>query len=167
MQFREVLRKRRSIRAYKVNPIPEASLSRIWEAVQLAPTACNLQPFQFLLLLSDAKKETVYRWYQSTWLRQAPAIIVALGNRELAWKRLNGTSIHSVDTAIAMEHLMLAAAAEGLGTCWICAFDQDLLHAELELAPEWEILAITPIGFPAESPPERNSKPVKDLVRIL
>ena len=167
MQFREVLRKRRSIRAYKVNLVPDASLSRIWEAVQLAPTACNRQPFQFLLLLSDAQKEAVYRCYQSAWLRQAPAIIVALGNREQAWKRLNGTSIHSVDTAIAMEHLVLAAAAEGLGTCWVCAFDQDLLHTELGLGPEWEVLAITPLGFPAETPAERNSKPVGELVQIL
>ncbi len=167
MQFYEVLRRRRSIRSYRPDAVPEASLARIWEAVQLAPTACNRQPFQFLLLLSEEKKEAVYRCYGSAWLRQAPAIVVALGDREEAWKRLSGASVHPIDTAIAMEHLVLAAAAEGLGTCWICAFDQDKLHRELDLNPKWEAIALTPLGFPAETPSPRGSKSVGELVRVL
>ena len=167
MEFYEVIRRRRSIRAYRPDPVPEDALERIWTAVQLAPTACNNQPFRFVVLRSDEAKAKAYRCYKSPWLRTAPLIVVALGNREQAWKRLSGEPIHAVDTAIAFEHFVLAAAAEGLGTCWVCAFDQDALHRELGAGPEWEVIALSPLGYPAETPAPRPSKPVSELVQTL
>ncbi len=167
MAFYEVLEKRRSIRAYRPDPVPEEMLERIARAVQLAPTACNIQPFRFLWVESETAKQAVYDCYKAEWLRNAPLIAVALGNREQAWKRLDGASAHTLDVAIAFEHLVLAAAAEGLGTCWICAFDQQRLHRNLELGPEWEAVAFTPLGFPAESPEPRSRKPLDTLFQRL
>ena len=149
MEFYEVLRERRSIRGYQSAEIPRPILDRIAEAVNLAPTACNLQPFLFQFLTSPEKKKPACQCYPQPWLAEAPVVVLALGNRETAWKRLNGTSAHTIDVAIAMEHLVLAAAAEGLGTCWVCAFDQEKLHRRLGLGHEWEVVALTPLGFPA------------------
>ena len=168
MELYEVMRRRRSIRGFTSDPIPPAALERICEAVRLAPTACNLQPFKFLLVQSPEKRAAVCDCYKrGTWLATAPLIVVALGNRETAWKRLNGTPAHVIDATIAFEHLVLAAEAEGLGTCWICAFDQGTLHQALNLGPEWEVIAMTPVGYPnAETRPFAR-KPVSELFQTI
>lgn len=168
MDFYETLQHRRSIRAFKPDPIPPSALERICEAVRLAPTACNLQPFKFLLVQSPEKKAAVCECYKrGTWLAAAPLMVVALGNRETAWKRHNGTPAHVIDTAIAFEHLVLAADAEGLATCWICAFDQEELHEKLGLGPEWEVVAMTPVGYPAAEPRPFTRKPVTELFQTI
>ena len=164
MEFYEVLKARRSIRGFKPDPIPEAVLARVLEAVRIAPSACNLQPWKFLLVQSPAQRELVGSCYtRGEWLRQAPLIVVALGNRSQAWKRVDGTSAHVIDVSIALEHLILAATAEGLGTCWICAFDQALLHTKLGLAPEWDVVAMTPVGYPKAEPRPFVRKELADL----
>ena len=98
---------------------------------------------------------------------EAPELIIALGNGKTAWQR-DGESIHCVDVAIAFEHLVLAATAEGLGTCWICAFDRDNVSQALALSPEWEPVAITPIGYAADGTPVRSErKPLKEIVKEI
>jgi nitroreductase len=91
-------------------------------------------------------------------------ILVALGNPRAAWKRVIGSSAHVIDCSIAMEHLILAAAAEGLGTCWICAFDQELLRRKLELSADWEAVAMTPLGYPAAEPRPFERKALGEIV---
>ena len=168
MDFHDTLRLRRSVRGYQPTPIPPTALERIYDAVRLAPSACNLQPFKFLLVQSPEKKAAVCACYKrGTWLAAAPLIVVALGNREAAWKRLDGTSAHVIDTAIACEHLVLAAAAEGLATCWICAFDQEAMHRTLGLEPEWEVVAMTPVGYPNDEPRPFTRKPVSELFQTV
>ena len=167
MEFYDVLRQRRSIRGYESTPIPQEKLDRLAEAVNLAPTACNLQPFLFQFLSAPDARQPVCECYRQTWLAEAPVIVLALGNRESAWKRVNGVSAHTIDVSIAMEHLVLAAAAEGLGTCWICAFDQEKLHRKLGLGSEWEAVALTPLGYPAVEPGSFTRKPVSEIVQFL
>ena len=168
MELYEVMRRRRSIRGFKPVPSPPAALERICEAVRLAPTACNLQPFRFLLVQSPEKKAAVCDCYKrGTWLATAPLIVVALGNRGTAWKRLNGTPAHVIDTSIALEHLVLAAEAEGLGSCWICAFDQDELHRTLGVSDDWEVVAMTPVGYPDAEPRPFARKPVSELFQTI
>ncbi len=164
MDFYDVVTARRSVRGYRPDPIPAEKLARIEEAIQLAPTACNLQPFRFLFLKSSHAKQPVCACYTQPWFAEAPVVVVALGNRETAWKRFDGTSAHTIDVAIAMEHLVLAATAEGLGTCWVCAFDQKKLTRKLDLAPEWEPVALTPLGYPAVAPEAKPRKPITEII---
>ena len=164
MDFYDVIRRRRSIRGYQSKPLPTDVLDRLFEAIRLAPSACNLQPFRFLFLSAPEPRQAVCECYTQPWLAQAPVIVVALGNVNQAWKRLNGTSAHTLDVAIAMEHLVLAAAAEGLGTCWVCAFDQEKLQRKLGLGPEWEAVALTPLGYPAAEPRPLKRKPLEEIV---
>ncbi len=169
MEFFEVLRTRRSIRGYRSEAIPDAVFGRVFEAVRLAPSACNLQPWRFLVLKSAARRALACECYpRGDWLQQAPVIVLALGNRTAAWKRLNGTSAHVIDVSIALEHLVLAAAAEGLGTCWICAFDQDRAHRQFALSSEWEVVAMTPLGYPDPAVPLRpfSRNAMRDIIEI-
>ena len=167
MEFYDVLRQRRSIRGYKADPIPQPALDRILEAVRIAPSACNLQPWRFLILTSPARQALACECYaRGTWLAAAPVIIVALGHTQAAWKRVNGSSAHVIDVSIAMEHLVLAAAAEGLGTCWICAFDQELLRRKLGFAAEWEAVAMTPLGYPNAEPRPFERKVLRDIIEV-
>jgi len=167
MEFYETLRHRRSIRGYMPVPVPEAVLGRLAEAVSLAPSACNNQPIRFLFISHPETRARVCECYPRPWLKQAPMIVVALGHREAAWRRFNGTSAHPIDVSIALEHLVLAAAAEGLGTCWICAFDQEALRQALRLPDCWEVVAMTPLGRPAVAPDRQTRKPIGDIVERI
>jgi nitroreductase len=167
MEFYEVLRRRRSIRGYVSEPITEAVLGRLVEAIGLAPSACNNQPVRFLFVSDPETRRRICECYPRAWLGQAPLIVVALGHREAAWRRFDGTSAHTIDATIAMEHLVLAAAAEGLGTCWICAFDQEVMRQSLRLPECWEVVAITPVGRPAVEPGPQTRKPAAEIVERI
>jgi nitroreductase len=162
-----VMRNRRSVRAYLDKPICEESLLRLGEAVNVAPTACNRQPFTFRVVLNAELRARIAEVYPQPWLQQAPAIVLAIGNREQAWKRPEGDSIVAVDAAIAMEHLVLAAAAEGLGTCWICAYDMARMNQAAGILAPWEVIAISPLGHPADPRPQPPRKPVAEIFQVI
>jgi nitroreductase len=163
MNFYEVIAARRSVRNYRPTPISPDKLLRIWEAARLSPSACNLQPWRFLVVKSDLMRARVSKILQP-WVMTAPLVVVALGNRDTGWRR-DGQSYHEVDVAIAVEHLVLAAAAEGLGTCWICAFDRQGMHRALGLNETWDPVAVTPLGYPDDASPRTPRKPVSEIVR--
>lgn len=168
MEFYDVIKTRRSVRAYKNEPIPQESLDRIAEAVRWAPSACNIQPWSFRIVFDKGLRESICSVYsRAAWLREAPAIVLCLGDRNAAWKRVEGTSIIEMDIGIAMEHFVLAATAEGLATCWICAFDVKKMSAVTGILPPWEVLAISPLGKAAEIPSPPKRKPLSELFKII
>ena len=166
MNIYEAIQIRRSVRNYAPTPIPAEVLARVWEAVRLAPSACNIQPWLFLIVKSEEKKALLQPALRQDWAFTAPLLVVGLGNKRTAWQR-DGESIHPIDVAIATEHLVLAAAAEGLGTCWICAFDRQAFTRALELEPEWEPVAVTPLGYPDDPSLRTPRKAVSDLVKEI
>jgi len=171
MDIYEVFTKRHSYRGYTDQPIPVDALKRIGEAVSLAPTACNLQPFEIQVVLNDELRAKIASVYSRDWLKSAPAIAVAIGDRGVAWHRAEGDSILDVDIGIVLEHLVLAAQAEGLGTCWICAFDRSEMDAVMGVAgTDKSVVAITPVGYPKEEkrPEQRpERKPLEEIYRII
>jgi nitroreductase len=167
MEFYDVVKARRSIRGYKSDPIPEDALKRIAEAVSLAPSACNIQPWSFRLVLNAELRKKICAVYASPWLAEAPAIAVALGNAETCWKRLEGAPVIPIDIGIVMEHLVLAAAAEGLGTCWICAYDVEKMNKALNILPPWSAYAISPLGYANVPPNNIQRKPVDEIFKII
>jgi nitroreductase len=167
MEFYDVLKNRRSVRSYKADPIPQKSLDKIAEAVQAAPSACNKQPWNFRIVLNEELKAKICKCYQADWLKEAPAIIVALGNSEECWKRLDGTPITDIDMGIAMEHVVLAASAEGLSTCWICAYEITAINKALNIMKPWSVLAISPLGFSEATPEMPKRKPIEEVFQII
>lgn len=167
MDFYDVIRSRKSVRGYKSDPIPEDSLDRIGKAVNLAPSACNLQPWSFRVILNETIRKQIHSCYQKDWLLDAPAIVVAIGNDEAAWKRLEGTPATELDMGIAMEHLILAAEAEGLSTCWICAFSIKKLNKIVGIMDPWSIIAISPLGYASKESERVQRKPLADIFRVI
>ncbi len=171
MNLHDLIATRYSIRAFDpARPIPKESLTRILDAGRLAPSAKNLQPWKFLVIESAEMREQVCACYQRPWLRQAPLILVVKGDRNAAWVR-SADSWNSLETdlAIAMDHLVLAAQAEGIGSCWISAFDAPLLAQTLKLTPDEDVFAITPLGYASEGfePVPKNRKPLDEVVEFL
>jgi nitroreductase len=165
MEFADVVRDRYSVRAYKPDPIEEEKLSRVLEAARLAPTAVNRQPFQLLVLRTEGREEELGRIYRKEWFVQPPLVIGAVGLKEDGWRRRDGKSYVDVDVAIAMDHLILAATNEGLGTCWVGAFDPDAAREVLNLPDDVEPIAFTPLGYAADEPKPIKRKSLDELVR--
>ena len=102
------------------------------------------------------------------WLKEAPIVAVLAGNASAAWERPDGGSIIDVDASIVMEHFVLAATAEGLGTCWICCYNRADVDAAAGIAAPWRSVAISPLGFGRENACRpRNVKPVDELVKVI
>ena len=151
MEFYKVIKTRRSVRSYKPDPIPEGVLERVLDAARIAPSGSNRQPWKFIVVKDEGtKKKLVPACHNQSWIADAPVIIVACA-RELDYNRggYMGKLSGVMDAAIAFTHLILAARTEGLGTCWIGAFDNERVKEILEVPKGWNVAALTPLGYPA------------------
>ena len=165
MEFSDLIRQRYSVRAYKSAPIDAETVQRVLEAAVFAPTAANRQSFQLILITTAGKEAALQTIYPKAWFVQAPFIVCACGLPGANWVRRDGKNYNDVDVAIVMDHLILAAANEGLGTCWIGAFDAEAARAVLGLPAGVEPIALTPLGYPADTPRPKQRKSLSALVR--
>lgn len=165
MDFYEIISNRRSIRAYKKDPVEDDKLDRILNAARLAPTAANKQPLSLVVIKNDEIKHKFKDAYSQEWFFTAPIIICACALPDEAWKRNDGKKYVDVDVAIAMDHLILAATAEGLGTCWIAAFKPEVVKEILNLPDNIDPLILTPLGYPEVIPEPTSRKPLDGIVR--
>lgn len=153
----EVIRSRRSIRKYKKKEIPENTLKEILEAARLAPSGANKQFWKFIVVRDEEKKRgLVPLCRDQKFIEECSAFIAAVDDPTQKWYR--------VDVAIALDHLSLAAAEKGLGTCWIGAFDQEKVAEYLGVPKGLVVTVCMTLGYPAESPEARPRKPLEDLV---
>jgi nitroreductase len=166
MEFYELIKERKSVRRYKPDPIPDDVLNRILEAGRNAPSAKNIQPWHFVVIKNPEIKEMVAEACRAQrFMAEAPVIICGCALEDIAWGRMGGyMSSFAVDLAIAMEHMILAAANEGLGTCWIGAFVEKDVKKILGIPDNVRVVALTPVGYPAEEPRDRGRKLLKDIV---
>ncbi len=169
MDFNELIRSRESIRDYDpAKPVEEEKLRRILEAGRLAPSAANRQPWRFLVVSSAGMLEKLRPCYPRAWFADAPVILVVAGNRKDAWVRgYDGYNSLETDLTIAMDHMILAAENEGVGTCWIAAFDAEVLRRSLSLEENEEVYAITPLGYPKAGFKKKGNKIRKHLEEIV
>ena len=157
---------RYSVRAYKPDPVSDEALRQVLEAARIAPTAANRQPFQLIVIHTEGRQEELGRIYHRPWFVQAPLILCACGVPAQSWVRSDDQRRYlDVDVAIIMDHLILAAADQGLGTCWIAAFNAKAAREILRLPDEIEPLIFTPLGYPADQPGPKERKSLTDLVR--
>ncbi len=165
MGFQELIRKRYSVRAYKPDPVEEDKLARVLEAARLAPTAANRQPFRVIVVSTKGREDELRRVYGRDWFIQAPLVLVVCAVPGESWvRKSDGWNAAEVDATIAMTHIVLAAAEEGLGTCWIAAFDPKAAREVLGLPPDIVPSAFTPLGYPADSVMPKKRRALSDLV---
>ena len=165
MEFDQLIQTRYSVRAYKSDPVPDRLLQKVLEAGRLAPTAANRQPFRLLVVRTEGRREELKRLYARDWFTEAPLVLGVCTVPAEAWVRRDGKSYADVDAAIVMDHMILQAAAEGLGTCWIGAFDPQAARAIFGLPDGVEPVAFTPLGYPADRPGAKKRKSLEELVR--
>ena len=168
MDFYEVIKTRRSVRTYKLDPIPDDVLKRVLNAARIAPSGGNTQPTRFILLRDEKRKEQIVPLCNGqSFVSRAPVVLAACGQDT----RTNrggymGKLSMLVDVAIAVDHLTLAARAEGLGTCWIGSFDNPGIKKFLKVPDDFQVVALTPVGYPAGHPfvETTNRLPLDQLV---
>ena len=168
MEFYDVIGKRRSIRSYKPDAVPDEALRRIGEAVRSAPTACNRQPFKILAVRNPEMRAAICAACPQRFLPEAPVILVALGNPKEAWRRAGDDhSIIEMDLGIVLEHAILAATAEGLASCWVCGYDLKKMNEALKVEAPWSALALASLGYAAAEAAPLQHKPEEDIFEIV
>ncbi len=172
MEFSELIRRRESVRNYDpTKPVPRDMILKILEAGRLAPSAANKQPWKFVVLTSPEALEKIHRAYDKTWFHDAPCVLAVTGNRKNAWVRgIDGYCSIETDLGIAMTHIVLSAANEGVGSCWIANFNPAIVRETLQLKDDEVVYALTPLGFPKPDYTPKNKKerkPLDDIVQWL
>ena len=159
MEVLEVVRKRRSIRRYRTEPVASEDLKKMLEAARLAPSAGNRQPWYFIVVRdAEIKRKLAEAAAHQMFIADADVIVVGVSDprRSPRW--------HDRDLMIAMEHLILEATELGYGTCWIGAFNEDRVKEILGIPEEYRVVALTPVGVPDESPPPRPRRSLEEIV---
>lgn len=171
MTFYDLAANRFSCRDFiKNKTVDRNTLTHIIDAARLAPSACNKQPWIFIVI-DDACEPScltaISESYNRQWIESAPAFIIACGDHSQAWKRQNDNKDHTdIDLAIAIQHICLAASDSGLGTCWVCNFDSETLRKGLNIPPNLEPIAIIPIGYPStHNIPKKTRKNIDDIIQ--
>jgi nitroreductase len=156
MDYFEVVKKRQSIRAFQNRPIEDGKLHRIIEAVNLAPSAGDLQAYEIVIVRDSRRKKALAKaaWEQS-FIAEAPVCLVFLAHpgRSSGKYGQRGSELYSLqDATIAATFAHLTATALGLGSTWVGAFDDDAVANAVDASREKRPIAILPIGYPAETP---------------
>lgn len=162
-------RERFSARKFTAEPVSQDDLDYILETVRMAPSACNRQPWKFVVVKSDDARQRLQQCYDREWFRSAPLYIIGLCQTDDCWVRPCDQKPHGdIDLAIATEHLCLAATERGLGSCWVCNYDVDRLRESFPY-PGYEPVVIVPIGhIAADCPhPDKKRKPLDDICEVI
>jgi len=152
----DVIFNRASVRRYRKEPVPEKVLMNILEAGRRAPSAMNAQPWHFIVVTDAKIKEKLSRRRWTGFLKDAAFIIVGCGEKDKKWA--------TVDVAIALQNMVLAAEAQGLGSCWIGDFDESEVKKLLNVPDNLKVVALVSFGYPAEKPSLRPKKPLEEIV---
>ena len=165
MNFLDLVKKRYAVRDYDSREVEQDKLDYILECVRLAPSAVNFQPWRIKVAKSGEELERIHTVYHQPWYKKAPCVIVVCANHSVSWhRRADGKDHADIDAAIATEHLCLAAAEQGLGTCWVCNFDVNLCKEVLNLPDNIEPIVLIPMGYPlTEDVPEKKRKTLDEI----
>jgi len=174
MEFMDVVKARKSVRSYVDKEVEEEKLQKILEAARLAPSWANQQCVKYIVVRNKAKIAEVSGILNS-WVKQAPILLAACADPGESGSR-NGMDYFLVDIGISMQQLVLAATDLGLGTCWIGAFDEAKVKKALEVPGAVKVVALTPLGYPAEEGFEAKNarkptgasrrKPIDEIVHM-
>ncbi len=166
MDIHTAIRTRSSVRQFRPTPVLEESLNRILEAARLAPSSSNRQEWRFVVVRDEERRKRLARAANNQmWIAGAPIVIAAVATDPRSIMTC-GIPRYAVDTAIAIDHMTLAAVEEGLGTCWIGAFSQEQAREVLGVADDCMVVTLMPLGHPASrAPVAKSRKRLRDIVR--
>jgi nitroreductase len=154
MEFRDVIAARRSIRKYTRKPVGKAKLKVLQEALRTAPSGANRQEYAFIFVTDPQKRARIAKEAgHQEFLAQAPVLMVAVCSPG-----------EGFNVAIAVDHMILAATDEGLGTCWVGWFEREPVKRILAVPAAKEVPILVAVGYAAEEPEPRPRKPLEKLI---
>jgi len=156
MDVYEAIKTRKSVRSYESRQVPDEVLIRILNAARRAPSANNSQEWRFVVVRNaETRRQIARAACRQSFVGEAPVVLVccAKDNRHVM---TCGQASYPIDAAIAIDHITLCAAAEGLGTCWIGAFYEDEVKQILGIPPAIRVVALLPLGYPQDPKPVRK-----------
>ncbi|PLX80603.1 MAG: nitroreductase [Desulfuromonas sp.] len=168
MDIFQAIRDRRSIRRYQDLPVEPEKIDQILEAARLAPSWKNLQCWRFIVVSDTSVRQRLLKAFHADnpgtkAIAGAPiTIVVCADPRESGVE--NDISYYIADTAIAFEHLCLAAHALGLGTCWMGWFEEAAIKTVLGIPEPFKVVGVTPLGYPDQAPKPRPRKNLDEIV---
>jgi nitroreductase len=163
MDVHEAIKNRYSCRSYKAEPVPEEKLKKVLEAARLAPSAHNEQEWKFVVVKNvEKRKKLAEAALNQDFVGEAPVVIVAVA-LEPEEVMSSGAPNYALDLAIAVDHMTLQAAEEGLGTCWVGALNQEKVKKVLNIPEECKVVVLMPLGFPADKPGPKSRKSLKEI----
>ncbi|MCL1943442.1 MAG: nitroreductase family protein [Candidatus Azobacteroides sp.] len=169
MDFLKLTTKRSSVRDFTSEPVEQEKIECILEAARMSPSASNLQPWVFVVIREEPGRKKLQSCYDRDWFKTAPVYIVVCGDHSQSWKRKDGKDYCNIDSAIAAEHICLAATALGLGSCWVCNFDLRKCKEEFGLPEHLEPVVFIPIGYPKDQSvfenKNRKRNPLSEIVK--
>ena len=164
MEITEAIRSRRSIRKYQDRSIEEEKLLRVLDTGRMAPSARNLQDWKFIVVRDQDKRKMLSEAANGQpYVEKASAVIVGCATEPENIMPC-GQYCYPIDLAIALDHMSLAATAEGLGSCWIGAFQEDKVKEILDIPEKIRVVAMLILGYPAESPAARPRRKLGEIV---
>ncbi len=164
MNVMESVQNRFSVRSYLQKSVEPERLQRLLEAARLAPSARNLQEWRFVVVTNEGTRERLMHAAQEQrFVGEAPVVIAACAE-DVEHVMPCGQLSHPIDVAIALEHIALQAVDEGLGTCWIGAFDEARVKEILGIPDEVRVVELMTVGYPAVAPGPKTRKPLNEIV---
>jgi len=179
MEFMELVEKRISVRKYSSEPVPRELIDQCLEAARLAPSACNSQPWSFIVIDDEKTKNEIVKktmagiYSSNKFVMTAPVLIAAITEHSTYIARMGGmlrnVKYNLIDIGIACEHLVLQAAELGLGTCWLGWFDENILKKILKLPKSTKVDILISLGYPDKDlpPKKRIRKPLEEMRRYF
>jgi len=162
----EAIAKRKSVRAFKDKEVPEEIISRLLEAARLAPSASNRQEWRFIVVHdSETRKQLSTAAMGQKYVAEAPVVLACCAETD-GHVMACGQLCYPIDVAIAIDHITLCATADGLGTCWIGAFDEGQVKEILAIPPHIRVVGLLPIGYPKDpTSVKKNRLLLKEMVK--
>ncbi len=168
MDLREAISSRRSIRSFSGEQVDRPTIDRILQDANRAPSAGNLQARDFIVVTSKGvKKKIAEAALNQDFIAEAPVVVVVCANKERsrAKYRRRGANLYSIlDAALAAQNLMLSCTNEGLGSCYVGAFNEKNVRKILAFPNSAVPVGIIPIGHPDENPIPTDRLPIERIV---
>lgn len=151
MDFEKVIKTRRSIRNYSGKDIPDSILKKILDAARIAPSGNNKQPWFFIVVKDSEKKKKIAEYScNQNFIAEAPVVIVCCGKKYPNSSEIYGDNSYLVDVTIAIDHLILAARNEEIGSCWVGALHPEPIKNLLNVLENIDVLMVVPLGYSKE-----------------
>jgi nitroreductase len=169
----DLIQKRQSSRSYLATPVPHELIEKCLEAARLAPSACNSQPWHFIIVDEPALKEKLAEkifsgpYSMNSFAKQAPVLIIVVSEKTSFMTKIGGyfrgTAYYLMDLGIAVEHFILQAAELNLGTCWIGWFNEREAKKLLALPAGKKLDCVITLGYSQEHLRTKNRKSIDEI----